>query len=118
MNAIFALVASLGIGFLASRRSTAVLVFLVADSFVFTFQSLDVLLNWMAGGGGVNGQGAFGGAPTGFPLDYEQSEVLAYGLVNLVIIVIGIGLTIGANALSARFPGVRRAALVGESNTL
>lgn len=91
----------------------AVQVFLVADSFVFTFQSLDVLLNWMAAGDGVNGQGAFGGAPKGFPLDYQESEVIAYGLVNLVIIGIGIGLTIGANALSARRAGKRRAVLAG-----
>lgn len=108
MNAVFALVASLGIGFLVPRRSVAVLVFLVADSFVFTWQSLSVLLNWMAGGAGVGGQGAFGAAPTALPLDYQQSEVIAYGLVNLVIVGIGIGLTIVANTLSARRAEKRR----------
>lgn len=113
MNAVFTLVASLGIGFAVPRRSVAVLVFLVADSFVFTFQSLDVLLNWMAAGDGVNGQGAFGAAPKAFPLAYQESEVLAYGLVNLVIIAIGIGLTIGANALSARHAGKRRTMIAG-----
>lgn len=102
MNLIFTLVASLGIGFFVRKRSTAVLSYLIADSFLFSFQTLDVLLNWMEGDKGITGSGAFGPFPTGFPITYAQSEVIAYGVVNLVIVAVGIGLTLGANKLAAR----------------
>jgi hypothetical protein len=102
MNLVFTIVASLGIGFFVRNRSVAVVAFLIASSFLFTFQTLDVLLNWMGANGGIGGAKAFGPFPTGFPVAYQQSELYAYGVVNLVIIAVGIGLTIGANKLAAK----------------
>ena len=102
MNIAFTIVASLGIGFFVRKRSTAVLAYLIADCFVFTFQTLDVLLNWMHGANGITGSGAFGPFPHGLPLDYTESEVYAYGIVNLLIVTLGIGLTLGANKLAAK----------------
>jgi hypothetical protein len=113
MNVIFSIFASLGIGFFVRKRSTALVSYLIADSFLFTFQTLDVLLNWMHGKNGVTGDAAFGPFPTGLPLDYKESEVYAYGIVNLVIVLIGVGLTIGSNTLAARRVAKRNVVSVG-----
>lgn len=102
MNVIFTIVASLGLGFFVRKRGTAVVAYLIADSFLFTFQTLDVLLNWMSGNRGAGGGKAFGPFPTDIPLTYQQSEVVAYGVVNLIIIAVGVGLTVGANRLAAK----------------
>ncbi len=113
MNIIFTIVASLGIGFFVHKRSTAVLAYLLIDSFVFTFQTLDVLLSWMSGANGITGSGAFGPSPKGLPLDYQQSEVFAYGIVNLLIVVIGIGLTLGAHKLAEKRTAMKAVIPVG-----
>ncbi len=113
MNLVFTLVASLGIGFFVRQRSTAVVSYLIAASFLFTFQTLEVLLNWMAGNSGINGSGAFGPSPNGFPITYQQSEVIAYGVVNLVIVAVGVGLTVGAHKLAARRLATKGAVPVG-----
>lgn len=102
MNILFTVVAALGIGYFVRPRGTAVIAYLVADCFVFTFQTLDVLLNWMSGANGITGSGAFGPFPDGFPLKYTESEVYAYGIVNLVIVAVGIALTVGANRFAAK----------------
>lgn len=102
MNVVFTVVAALGLGFFVHRRGTAVLAYLVADSFLFTFQTLDVTLNWMSGARGAGGAEAFGPSPIALPLAYRESEVFAYGVVNLIIVAVGVGLTMGANRLAAR----------------
>jgi hypothetical protein len=102
MNLIFTIVASLCIGFFVRSRGTAVVVYLIAAGFVFTFQTLDVLLSWMSGAEGITGSGAFGPFPDGLPLDYQQSEVYAYGIVNLLIVAVGVGLTLGAHRIARR----------------
>lgn len=113
MNVVFTLVASLGLGFFVRQRGTAVLTYLIADSFLFTFQTLEVLLNWMSGNEGAGGAKAFGPFPTALPLTYQDSEVLAYGVVNLVIIAVGIGLTIGANRLATKRAATKTGVSVG-----
>lgn len=105
MNILFTLVAAPLIGFLVKQRGIAVAAYLGAEAFFFAFQSLAVLLAWMAGGGGFSGaqdQGAFGPAPTGVPIAYQESELYAYGLVNLVIAAVGVGLVVGFSALARR----------------
>ncbi len=113
MNIVFTLVGALTIGYFVPNRGTALLSYLIADSFLFTFQTLGVLLTWMHGGGGIGGAKAFGPFPTGFPLDYKESEVYAYGIVNLVIIAVGIGLTIGSNAFAAKRAAKKSVVSVG-----
>ncbi len=105
MNILFTLVAAPLIGFFVTQRGTAIAVYLGAEASFFAFQSLAVLLAWMAGGGGFGGaqdQGAFGPAPSGVPIAYQESELYAYGLVNLVIAIVGVGLVVGLNALARR----------------
>lgn len=113
MNLVFTLLASIGLGFFVPKRSAAVLAYLVLDSFVFTFQTLDVLLNWMSAQDGMGGAQAFGPFPSAIPITYERSEVFAYGAVNLVIIVVGVGLTIGANMLATRREAAKTSVSVG-----
>lgn len=104
MNIVFTLLAAFPIGFLVRQRVSAVALFLAADALLFTFQTVGVLLVWMAGEPGIFGgdHGAFGPAPTTFPLEYSGSEVVSYGMVNLVIVLVGIGLTLLGHRTASR----------------
>lgn len=113
MNIAFTIVGALLIGYFVPKRGTAVLSYLIIDSFLFTFQTLDVLLNWMHGKNRITGDGAFGPFPHGFPLNYKESEVYAYGIVNLVIIAVGVGLTIASNVFAARRTAKKTVVAVG-----
>ena len=95
MNLIFTIVAAFPLGFLVRRRRDAILAYLIIDSFLFSFQTLGVLLTWMSGAKGRGGASGFGDPPSGpFPIDYASGEVAAYAVVNLVIILAGIGLVL------------------------
>ena len=113
MNLVFTLLASIGLGLFVPKRHAAVLAYLVLDSFLFTFQTLDVLLNWMSAKDGMGGAKAFGPFPSAIPIAYEPSEVFAYGVVNLVIIAVGVGLTIGVNKLATRREAAKNSVSVG-----
>jgi len=113
MNIAFTILAALPLGLLVRNRGTAVLAFVVADLFVFTFQTLDVLLNWMAGNRGLDGAQAFGPSPAAFPIPYAGSEVIAYGVVNLVIVLAGIGLVLLGHRIRARRSAAKSVVTVG-----
>jgi hypothetical protein len=104
MNLFFTIFGALPLGLAVRRRSTALLTYLLVDSFVFSFQTLNVLLTWMSGGKGIGGGSGFGDSPAGaFPIDYATGEVSAYGVVNLLITSAGIGLVLlGARLRSRR----------------
>lgn len=102
MNIVFTILVALPIGLFVRTRPTALLAYLIADLFVFTFQTLDVLLNWMAGNSGIGGAQAFGPSPDAIPLTYSQSDVIAYGIVNLVIVLAGMGLVLLGHKIRAR----------------
>lgn len=102
MNILFTIIAALPIGFLVRQRSTAVVAYLAADALLFSYQNVDVMLNWMAGNGGIGGAQAFGPFPTEFPIPYAASDIVGYGLVNLIIVVVGIGLTLLGNWIRSR----------------
>ncbi|MHA3722550.1 hypothetical protein ACXR2T_01595 [Leucobacter sp. HY1910] len=97
MNILMTPVLVILIGFFVRSRLIATLLYLVIEGILFTFQTLAVLMAWMAGEGGFGGatdQGAFGPSPTGFPLQYDEGEIWAYGLVNLGIMAVGVILTV------------------------
>lgn len=103
MNLFFTLFAALPLGYLLSRRAVALTTYLIADSFVFSYQSVWVLLTWMSGDNGLGGASGFGPTPRGpLPVDHSTGELLAYGLVNLVITLAGIGLVVLGTKLRAR----------------
>ena len=114
MNLLFTVLGALPIGLLVHRRHVAVLTYLVVGSFVFSFQTFGVLLTWMSGQKGLGGGSGLGAAPTGsFPIHYATGELIAYGVVNLVITAAGVGLVlVGARIRSRRAAGREVAELV------
>jgi len=67
----------------------------VADeAILFTFQTLTVLLGWLSGELTVFEDGIFGPSPTGLPLVLDEGELWSYGLVNLVIMTVGVALIV------------------------
>lgn len=113
MNLYFCLLATIPLGYFVPRRHVAVLTYLLIDSFLFTYQTLGVLLTWLSGSKGIGGGSAFGPAPDSIPLKYSGSELAAYGIVNLVLVLVGLGLVLLGARLRARRLNSRRAVDVG-----
>lgn len=98
MNLVAVPILAILIGLFVRSRLIGAALFLSIETLVFTFQTLVVLLAWMSGQGGFGGavdQGAFGPFPTQFPIAFSESEVWAYGLLNMAIIAVGLLLTMG-----------------------
>jgi hypothetical protein len=103
MNLFFTILAAFPLGFMIPRRQTALLSYLIVGSFVFTLQSLNLLLTWMSGGSGLGGSSGFGDTPSGpFPIAYSSGEVIAYGVVNAIITLVGVGLVLLGARIRAR----------------
>lgn len=97
MNVIFTILAAFLLGFAVQRRGLAIVTYLALDAIVFTFQTLSLILGWLAG------TSTFVGPPsTSLPVRYSQSELWSYGVVNLVIMAAGVGLTILGTKVAAR----------------
>ena len=111
MNIIFTVLFAFPVGYLVKTRGLAVVGFLAADAILFTFQTLGVLLDWLGPTQGMSGT-AFGPKPTGFPTKYSNSELIGYGLVNLVIIAVGVGLVVLGSRIAGRRTARRMAAAV------
>jgi hypothetical protein len=92
MELLLTLVAAFPIGFLIRNRLAAFVVYLAAHGFVFTFQTLVLLVAWTGG----SGEG-FGPYPQG-----STADVVSYGLVNLAIFAAGLGLVYLGHRLAAR----------------
>ncbi len=99
MNIVFTLLFALPIGFFIKQRGLAIVTYLALDAILFSFQSLGVLLGWMANEPPL----AFGPAPEGsFPVAYSASELFGYGIVNLIVISVGVGLVVLGTVLAKR----------------
>jgi len=90
MNLVYTVLVALPLGFLLSSRSTAVLSYLLVGSYLFSFQSTSLVLEWL----GHKAPSAFGPFPEGFPAEAATSEVIGYGVVNAVITLAGVGLVV------------------------
>ncbi len=114
MNIIFTVLAAFPIGYFVRQRGLAIVGFLAADALLFAYQTVDVLLIWMSGQpGAFGGNGAFGKAPTKLPIDYPAGDVTAYGVVNLAILLVGIGLTVVGGYVARRRAARRSVVSVG-----
>lgn len=105
MNVIFAIIVGPLLGWFMKSRPTAIAIYLASTSILFTFQSITVLLAWMGDEGGFFGlqkEGAFGATPTGFPITYTNGGLYSYGLVNLVITLLGLGVVVLFGRLRTR----------------
>lgn len=110
MNVIFTVLFAFAIGYFVKERGLAVVAYLALDAIVFAYQSLSVLLNWMADEPPV----AFGPSPSGsFPIEYSASETWGYGLVNLVVVAVGVGLVAAGSKVRTRRAAKQAAVAVG-----
>jgi len=82
MELILMVLAPFPLGFAVRNRTAAYLAYIALHAFVFTFQSLMLLIDWVGGS-----QAAFGPHPNA-----SDSNVLSYGVLNLVIYLVGLGL--------------------------
>ncbi len=98
MNLVLTLLLALPLGFLVRSRHAALVGYLIADLFVFSFQSTWLLLGYLA----HEGRSAFGPFPDQLPIDYSTEEYLGYGAVNLIITTAGIGLVLLGGRLRSR----------------
>ncbi len=92
MNVIYTLLVALPVGLLVRDRSTALISYLISGSFVVTFQTANLLMEWVDGD--ESGLGKHG---SGF-----HTEFGAYMVVNSVVTVVGIGLVLLGNRLRTR----------------
>lgn len=103
MNVVTTPIVAILVGMFVRSRLLGAVLYLSIQAFVFTFQTLMVLLIWMAGiGGPFGGNGAFGAAPTGFPIPFSEGDVWIYGLLNVAVLLVGTALTVGIISLRAK----------------
>lgn len=109
MNLIYTILVALPLGYFVKVRAHAVLGYLLFGAYLFAMQCTSVILDWL----GDNRPLAFGPAPTDFPAKSSTREMVSYGLVNLVITVIGIGLVLLGAYLRTRLTARKAAIRVG-----
>ena len=103
MNLVTMPIVAILVGLFVRSRLLGAVLYLSIQAIVFTFQTLMVLLIWMAGiGGPFGGTGAFGIAPTGFPIPFSEPDIWMYGLLNVAVLLVGVALTVGIISLRAR----------------
>ena len=82
MELIVMILIPLPLGLLVRSRMAAFVAYIAIHSFVFTFQTASLILEW------INGSTrAFGPYP-----EFSNEEVWGYAIVNLVIYAVGLGL--------------------------
>jgi hypothetical protein len=94
MELIVLLLAPFPIGMLVKSRVWAYIAYIAIHAFVFTFQSLSLVIEWVGGS-----TAAFGPYPHA-----DTKQVWGYGSVNLAIYLVGLGLV----ALGQRVQAWRR----------
>jgi hypothetical protein len=82
MALIVMIVTAFPIGFFIKNRTAAYITFIALHGFIFTFQSVDLIVEWAGGSKSV-----FGPYPHA-----HKSQIWSYGVVNLVIVAAGLGL--------------------------
>lgn len=101
MNLVIALVIALGAGLAFRQRLGAHLAYISGALFVFTWASVVVIAEWAAGDTAALGP---------FP-EADQGQVIAFGVVNLVVLILGVGVVEVGQRLRARMTTGRRAAV-------
>jgi predicted Na+-dependent transporter len=107
MGVVLMLVVPVLIGLFVRPRLTAFVAYLAAYGFLFTFQSILLIIQWAGGATKV-----FGDFPKA-----GSGGAWSYGLVNLVLLVVGLGLLTGTTVLAARWRA-RRAAPSGAARVV
>jgi hypothetical protein len=92
MELLATILLPLPLGLLLNSRMAAFITYIAIHGFLFTFQSTSLLIEWAGGS-----TKAFGPYP-----DADSAAVWAYGAVNLVIFLVGLGLVWLGSTLRAR----------------
>jgi hypothetical protein len=92
MEPILMIVSAPLIGWFVRQRLAGFVAYLAIYSFLFTFQSVQLITKWAGGS-----KNAFGGFPKA-----SKGDVWSYGVVNLLFLLVGVGLLVFAQYLAAR----------------
>ncbi len=93
MELIVMILVPFPLGLLVRTRTAAYLAYIAIHGFVFTFQTAYLVMEWANGS-----TDAFGSFP-----DFTSGDVWAYGIINLVIYGVGLGLvTLGCRIRTKR----------------
>ena len=101
MELLVMLLVPFPLGFLSPSRLAAYLAYVAVHAFVFVFQTLVLLLDWVTGS-----EAAFGPYPAA-----SWGQVWGYGAVNLLIYLGGLGLVALGHRVRARRRGRRAGAV-------
>jgi hypothetical protein len=92
MELLLMILIPLPLGLLVRSRMAAFVAYIAIHSFVFTFQTASLILEW------INGSThAFGPYP-----EFSNEDVWGYGIVNLVIYAVGLGLVALGHRIRSR----------------
>jgi hypothetical protein len=89
---LIVVIAAFPIGWLVRHRLTAFVVYLAGFNFLFTFQSAKLITEWAGGN-----KAAFGPFPQA-----SSGDAWGYGVVNLILLAVGVGLLVAGRYLGAR----------------
>lgn len=93
MELIVMILIPLPLGLFVRNRTAAYMAYIAIHAFVFTFQTANLVMEWANGS-----TEAFGSFP-----DFNNEDLWGYGIVNLVIYSIGLGLvTLGCRLRTKR----------------
>ncbi|MFT3873140.1 MAG: hypothetical protein QM714_10905 [Nocardioides sp.] len=99
MGLIYTILFGFTLGFFVKQRGVAIVGFIAGYAWVFSYQSLELLLEML---GGKTGEAFGADMPITLPVRYRDSDVAAYGIVNLVFMLVGVGLVVLGGYVAAR----------------
>jgi hypothetical protein len=107
VNIILTILVGFPLGFFIRSRAHAVITYVLVDSYLFTFQTAFLLMQWADGD--EHAFGARGGDWTA----ERTTMVLSYLVLNGVIVAIGVGLVILGHKLRSRRTAARHTVAAG-----
>lgn len=107
MNIILTILVGFPLGFLIRSRGRAVITYALVDSYLFTFQTAFLLMQWTDGD-----EHAFG-ARGGDWSAQRTTMFVSYLVLNGVIVAVGIGLVLLGHRLRARRATQRHTVVAG-----
>jgi hypothetical protein len=107
MNVILTILIGFPLGYLIHSRRTAITAYVLADSYLFTFQTAFLLMQWVDGD-----EHAFGSRGRTWSPE-RTTQFFSYLVLNGVIVAIGVGLVILGNRVRARRTASRETVAAG-----
>ncbi|MEP6817681.1 MAG: hypothetical protein ABI873_19255 [Marmoricola sp.] len=96
MNVILTILIGFPLGYLIRSRGTAIATYVLVDSYLFTFQTAFLLMQWVDGD-----NHAFGSRGRDWSAE-RTTQFFSYLVLNGVIVAIGIGLVMLGHRVHAR----------------